>query len=443
MRTSYEAFDGLETAPPLSASVEAWLVEGGDDRIAIDPETGRNRYGCGLLPDDGLGAFGSSTASTISPSGYAAAAKRRALFEAYGSCEAAWIAGSGDLKARLASLCGLRFGERIVLAPSGTDVLRLAADYARIRAPAGLSVILPEPRETGRGTPAALCPDGGLITVQVREDGGRPRAPEAVDADVETRVAEALRRPEAHVLICLLDVSKTGLLAPSAACAERLMLLHGDRLTVLVDACQFRFSPGTLRRYLDRGMAVAVTGSKFLAGPTFSGALLLPNSAPGADALPEPPSLGLLLRWEAAIAELAVFQRCDPHAIEALLRRFGEAVRNAIDASPAFERMAAPSLARFGAGGWDHLPTIYSFLLLRDGRPLTADETQAVFGRLQGVRLGQPVPVGARNGEPVSVLRLSLSARQIATALSLPGGPDRLIDQALAALQNTALQMAA
>jgi hypothetical protein len=437
-----DPLDTLEAAPALSAPVEAWLVEGGDDRIILDPETGLNRYGCGLRPDDGLTAFGSSTASTISPAGFAAAEARRALFEGYGSREAAWIAGSADLKARLASLCGLRDGERIVLAASGTDVLRVAADHARRRAPGGLSVILPEPCETGRGAPAALCRDSGLITVAMRERDGRPRPTSAIDADVEAEVAAALERADAHVLLCLLDVSKTGLIAPSAACAERLAARDAGRLTVLVDACQFRLSPRALRGYLDRGIAVAITGSKFLAGPAFSGALLLPEGFPDADTIPEPPSLGLLLRWEAAVAELAVFQRNDSAVIAGLIRRFGEAISQAIDANDALERMAAPPLTRFGGDGWDDLPTIFSFLPRREGRPLAAAETQALFSRLQGTRLGQPVPVGIRDGAPVSVLRLSLSARQIAIALNRPSGPDRLIDQALAALERTARQAA-
>ena len=52
---------------------EALLREGGDTRLALDPVSGRNRYGCASRPDPGLGHFGSATASTISPEGYAAA----------------------------------------------------------------------------------------------------------------------------------------------------------------------------------------------------------------------------------------------------------------------------------------------------------------------------------------------------------------------------------
>jgi hypothetical protein len=443
---SSPAADALDlVSPPLSAPVEAWLVEGGDDRITLDPETGLNRYGCGLSPDDSLSGFGSSTASTISRFGLTAAEARRAQFEGYGSKEAAWIAGSGDLKARLAGLCGVPQdkAERIVLAASGTDICQVAADLARADAPAGLTVILPEPAETGRGVPGALAPEGGLLAVPLREADGRPRSVEAIDAEVEARVGEALAPADARVLLCLFDVSKTGLLAPSPACAERLKARFGERLMVFVDACQFRVGPETVAAYLAREFVVALTGSKFLGGPAFSGALILPDSAGAVSRVPEPPSLGVLLRWEAAVSELAVFRRQDQAAVAALIRRFGEAAACAIEASPNLERVHALPLRRFGESGWDTLPTIFSFLPVRDGQALPADETQALFARLQGTKLGQPAPVGVRGGRPVSVLRLSLSARQISAALARPRGGEVLIEHALATLERTARQIAA
>ena len=59
------------------------LVDGGDGRLALDPITGRNRYGCCPGPDPQLADFGSSTASVISEGGFAAAeALRQRLYEA-------------------------------------------------------------------------------------------------------------------------------------------------------------------------------------------------------------------------------------------------------------------------------------------------------------------------------------------------------------------------
>jgi hypothetical protein len=202
-------------------------------------------------------------------------------------------------------------------------------------------------------------------------------------------------------------------------------------------------SPQTLRAHLARGFLVAVTGSKFLGGPAFSGALLLPDQLADARPRPEPASLGLLLRWEAAVTELAIFQRCDPTAVAGLVRRFGEGVEAATAASPNLEPFTAPAPDRRAPDGWDALATIFSFLPVRSGQALGAGATQALFARLQGARLGQPVAVGARKGRPISVLRLSLSARQIAAGLANPRAADALIGQALATLERTARQVAA
>jgi hypothetical protein len=79
-----------------------------------------------------------------------------------------------------------------------------------------------------------------------------------------------------RVLLVLADVSKTGLIAPSLACVTALQRRWPDALDILVDACQFRLAPATLRAYLIHNFMIALTGSKFLTGPTFSGALLIP-----------------------------------------------------------------------------------------------------------------------------------------------------------------------
>jgi hypothetical protein len=62
------------------------------------------------------------------------------------------------------------------------------------------------------------------------------------------------------------DVTKTGLIAPGLGTVFRLKARYGDRLWIMVDACQLRISPETIRAYLARGMMVAITGSKFMEG---------------------------------------------------------------------------------------------------------------------------------------------------------------------------------
>ena len=51
-----------------------WLVAGGDSRLRVNPATQLSDYGCQAFPRPAL-SFASSTASSISERGYAAAAE--------------------------------------------------------------------------------------------------------------------------------------------------------------------------------------------------------------------------------------------------------------------------------------------------------------------------------------------------------------------------------
>src|SRR5205807_320305 len=101
--------------------------------------------------------------------------------------------------------------------------------------------------------------------VSARDAGGRPRGSEEVDGEVRA-MAEAAVQEGRPVLLVLIDVSKTGLISPSPACAQALAAEHPGKVTVLVDACQLRLSGPSLGAYLAGGAMIAVTGSKFLTG---------------------------------------------------------------------------------------------------------------------------------------------------------------------------------
>lgn len=474
--------------------VAALLTLGGDERIAIQRGTEFNPYGCGPRPQSAIVEFSSSTASTISTSAFDAAARRFATV----SGRSGFADVTEDLRLRLGDLCALPpdVSQNIILAPSGTDLHLIAADLSRGPTTQPLLSIIPDPRDTGRGVPdalrglsyAALTPHGGptvregaarrapsgeLLSIPLRMSGGALRPSDAIDHDVDVACERAIRsrRP---VLLVLLDVSKTGLIAPSAGCARRMKRRYGDALTVLVDACQFRLSPETLRDYLDDDFLVAVTGSKFLGGPAFSGALLVPSGS--ADrlrraavspalgdhcaraewpkgyvaraGLRDVDNLGLLLRWEAALHELAHFRSADPEAVARVTAEAGRAVQARLAADPAFEVLAIPGLPRANEWAWDAHQTIFPFLLRRDARLLSADQTRrvqmaavaplAVGDAGIAVRLGQPVPIGQREGTEIAALRLAFSARQLAQAAASPSEQAHLIALAGASLDRVA-----
>lgn len=455
-----------------------WLTLGGDERIVLD-DRGRNRYGCGPRPQPGTASFSSSTASTISAGAFQAACDRFEALAAMGPARDAYHAGMAEVRRRLAELCGLSpaGAANIILGASGTDLHLFAADLARGERSPDLVSVMADPCESGRGVASALCsrryaatsphgaaavvgdplagaPGAGLVAIPLREADGSLRDAEVVDAAFEAAVGKAVKARGA-VLLILLDVSKTGLVAPSADCAIRLKRRYGGALTVMVDACQFRLSTESLGGYLGQGFLVAITGSKFVGGPPFCGALIAPDSelerlratpltpalgdysARGdwpagfvsRQVLPDAQNLGLLLRWEAALFELAAFRAVPDEALRAALTRIDVVVRAGLAAN-GFEALPVARLRRFGRDGWDAQPTLFPFLVRNGFGLFDAAQTQRLYqvlsdGDAQGagrVLLGQPVPIGCRDGRPVSALRLAISARQLVQAACEPQG---------------------
>lgn len=510
---------------PLSVKTEvmipstaALLVEGGDARIALDAGSGCNKYGCPAYPDPALLAFGSSTASVISEQGFAAAGKLRdeLLLDA-ASGTVSYTLKLDSMRAELAELCDIAdlSGVEVVFAASGTDSHLIAAQLVRNQGQP-MRAIMVDAVETGSGVPAALAGrhfstrtalnatvgEGdaiageviAVVTVAMRLADGTPRAVEEIDAEVAARVREAVAAGE-RVLLTLVDVSKSGMITPSVSCVTALHRQYPEQIDILVDACQFRISSATLRAYLQQGFMVAITGSKFITGPTFSGALLIPPpvaqrlqrhripaslraySAPadwsrhwdvcmlGTDEV----NYGLLLRWKAALTELHLFRGVPEQDIAGFLLDFAAAIQHKFNSDPVFEPLAVPPLNRApvtDSAGWDSLPSIFPFLLYRPqanaaGQLLSSDEMTRIYHLLQRdlskderllfeapdqhllasrVQLGQPVRCGVRNGMPVSALRLCVSARLITEALSPQGpGASAVIARALTALDKVAL----
>jgi hypothetical protein len=455
------------------AEVARCMTEGGDERIALDPRTGRNAYGCAGAPWTGGATFGSTTASPLTPAGLKAAG---ALLESLG--ETRPDAGHQAVRDRLAVLCGLTAGREadIILAPSGTDLHAIAAGFARAEGRGALVTVTPDPAESGRGVQRAVCglsyaasppfahraraeatlPPGQLIAVPLRAEDAAARPAAEVEADIEAACERAVRSGGA-VLLILLDVSKTGLAAPDADCAARLKARHGERLTVLVDACQFRLSPAAVREHLARDFLVAVSGSKFLGGPPFCGALLVPPASagrlrraplpwralecsaredwpdayPGRSLLPRAFSLGPVLRWAPALENLAALASLPAAASDGFVDGFGGALAARLAQAPAaFELIAQPR---------DASRTIFPILLKRGGRPLDAEAVAAVYARLRDLAyqrnaghlwIGQPVTVGYSDGRPLSAVRIALGASHLIDAAQAPDGCDRLLSQA-------------
>ncbi|HEY1735236.1 MAG TPA: hypothetical protein VGG12_01185 [Methylovirgula sp.] len=446
----------FHTAPSNIEGLRLALQSGGDERVLIDPATGRTKYG--TLPSVAENEiwFSSSTASTISPRGEAAAADLwRGLISGSQSLEEACDA----IRHRLLGLFGTE-GTEAILTGSGTEAILISAILARATLGNKITTILVGSSETGRGVAKAAAGrhfvtqaafgavtqgealtglsdfDCRIESVEIRDAEGALRSADEIEAEL-TQKADAARRDNRGVLVHRLDVSKTGQSAPSLDVLAELHDRWPDHLLILADCCQLRCAPSHLRALLARGFFVALTGSKFAGGPTFCGALLVPEQlnhrlrgkdTPNGlaaysaqwdwaaslrtnmalDFLPAS-NMGLALRWEAALAEIETFVAWPSRLRNAIMLRFYEEVaRRAASASDL--ELLGPSSANSESFGY----TITS-LRMRDGdgRPLDMSHAAAVQKRLRGgadtdgqrFHLGQPVEIGA-----AGVLRVCASA---------------------------------
>jgi hypothetical protein len=456
---------------------ERLLAGGGDERIAIDAETGRNRYGAprGMAGDEAW--FSSSTATAITPRGYDAAVHAfHSVLEGHDAALPGWF---DRLRARLLGLFGTP-GAEVVLAGSGTELELVALAVARAVLRQPLTNLVVAPGETGRGVLLAAAgrhflgsapfrdrvacgeliegfedPETLVESVDIRDQDGMPRSADSIDDNVIRKVEASIAR-DRRVLIHVLDCSKTNRSGLRRSTASALMARYQGQALVVVDSCQLRGSPEQVRADLRAGFMVMVTGSKFAAGPPFAAALLLPPDilrqlrdldlpagllaytaaedwpaalrGPVTRPFAATDNIGVGLRWEAALAEL--------ERLFALPVPFRDAVARAFADAVAAHVRDTPRLALIGEGRGDcrePVQTIWPIVTAaRDDISLTSE---AVHRALRLPRPDDPLPATSKRifhvGQPVligprSALRVCLSASQIVDAAETMAGQGSL-----------------
>ena len=409
--------------------IVAALLAGGNSRLDLDRQ-GLNRYLCPPTPAPALTCLSSCTASPLSDLGFEqasaalwriAAAPRILTPSRIQDCEA-------NIEAAIRGYLGLDQGDQVILTASGTDGMLLAACLLVLEGrDSALTTILPSPSETGTGVPlAAACrvfdePFAGRSVVEayittkhvaLRGPDGMPREAGAVAEDF----GDTVRAVNGRAVIVFTYGTKTGLVAPVEAPAG---------VDVIVDACQLRLPAHKVREYLKMGWPVVITGSKFLGGPAFSGAVLVPSArfsrrlrtragrvcalhgglagVGGLAALASSADVtGPLLRWSAALATLKEAALSEDQVAESVTR---------------LEREAAAAVAALpGAQIIDQstgCPGIVTFAVEASGQPgsrLGVDELRQLYRGLagQGVLVGQPVDLG-----PFGGLRVAIGMRDV------------------------------
>lgn len=473
----------------LFTPLDTLLVSGGDPRLALDPKGRVNAYGCAPSPEPEIWNFASSTALTISQAGYDRAALAReelvhkSLFD---EVEIAFDRRCEDMRDELCGHFQLPARVDVVFSPSGTDsqLHALFLAHAALGAPPVTIVVGAD--QTGSGTThtarghhfstmtasgvavrkdaviAGLAGDSIAVPLLDATSGLAMRAD--ADAEVMRAIEDSLAQGR-RVLLQIMDSSKLGWRAPSAACLDEIARRWPRKVQVVVDACQARLGRRRLRSYLDRGYVVLITGSKFFGGPAFSGALLVPKGlsraldriegvAPGffdyvgrcdwpmawtalRSRFERRPNFGQWLRWEAALAEIGSYYAV-PGAFRAkALAELADGIDSMIALSPSLRAIPA-AFDKADADDEEFAQrTIFPFTLLRNGKPVSIADTSAVHRALardmnndisgsaadrqvaaQRCLVGQPVRLEQPDGAPQAALRLCVGARLVTDAWS-------------------------
>jgi hypothetical protein len=464
------------------------LSRGGDPRLSINPASWANEYGCQPFPCPGTLSFASSTATSISQRAYdRAETARESLMRsaiAVGidtAFDARIEAMRGELKAHL----GLPEREvEVVFSPSGTDAQLQALFLVRALLGPALTTVIVAADQTGSGTAytarghhfSAATANGSRVrkgepiadlahsvvsvALELFDENGDARSQAEMDsvvlAAVERSIADGTK-----VLLQVMDSSKLGWRAPSDRCLGEISTRWPDQVQIVVDACQMRLGRLRLKKYLDRGYMVLVTGSKFFTGPPFSGALLVPAGlSKTLDAVvdiasglleytsrsdwpmtwpalrsrfPVRANFGQWLRWEAALEEIRAYHSVPDEFRLSALATFGKGVEEIIASSPSLRLL--PPQQRPDACGIDDeefaLRTIFPFVITRGDRVLSLEDCRKVYRALardahdcvsanasEGDEeiaakiclIGQPVALGRREF-PTAALRICAGAR--------------------------------
>jgi hypothetical protein len=455
----------------LMDPLEHLLISGGDARLAINPETSCNEYGCRPLPSSAPAGFSSSTATSISARAYESAGRARdSLLQSaitIGTDEAfdsRIEAMRGELKQQL----GLAdSGVEVIFSASGTDSQLYALFLAQTWLGRPLTTIVAAADQTGSGTVHTarghhfgdLTAHGGRVRKGERIDGlaasvtsialplldgnGNAASVAAFDSLVIETVQKAIDGGS-KVLLQTMDASKLGRQVPSDKCLQHIAACGPDAVQIVVDACQMRLSRSRLRCYLASGFMVLITGSKFFTGPPFSGALLVPSALSEAigrtDRIPGglsdyssrsdwpkrwdrlrrcfPPhaNFGQWLRWEAALEEIRAYYSVPGTFRHQAIRQLGSGITQIINASPSLRLLPrAPDQAGVDFDDDAQPATIFPFTIERDGRGLSLNACKAIHQKLRrhDCMIGQPV--GWNDGS-AAALRISISARHVAEA---------------------------
>src|SRR5579859_5759887 len=241
----------------LFAPLDSLLITGGDSRLAINPATNLNEYGCQSTPCPETLSFSSSTATSISERAYerAQAARETVMRSAIDvGIGAAFDERIEAMRDELRTSLGLTPTlADVVFSPSGTDSQLQALFLVRALLGPELVSVVVAADQTGSGTvntsrgchfSAATAngsrvqkgePITGLasaltsVALPLFDESGEGSSTAASDAVVFAAVERAVAGGD-KVLLQVMDSSKFGWRAPSDECVEAIKARWPDQV---------------------------------------------------------------------------------------------------------------------------------------------------------------------------------------------------------------------
>jgi len=429
----------LNAIRTLARPTEYILMQGGDSRLEIAPDTLLNKYGCRPFPRASAYSFSSSTATSVSNQAFNHAERiRQILIRNSAKMEDQQVVQYAirHLRKKLGLTLGIPSRNNLLLTPSGTDASLILAGIANAYFnQQDVTHILVCADETGSGVPLALegkhfaeITHSGVpvkkgeilagfarhqvVPISSKDEHGEIKSLIAIENEIEQALEEAIANG-ANIVLHGMDQSKLGLKAPGPVFLEKVRKKAGtDRLIICIDASQLRMGKAAIKQYVDSGCLLLFTGSKFFTAPPFCGALYLPENVlkqfGGKISLPaglkdytyetdwpqqlkvEPApvegyNLGMGLRWECAWFEMERYFLVPEVLRKTGIARFCNSVEAMADALPYIERLTInkPLIPTETSTEWEEefgsYATIIPFFILKDGHPLTEAETERVY----------------------------------------------------------------
>ena len=492
---SQELINNCCAAACVAKPTHLLMTQGGDDRLHLDSATGVNKYHTSSIPLLDEISRSSCTSSRPRQAAFNAAEnmRQKMLQEMLAGNNTVCSSATANVRQRIKTILGLSDSVHAIVTPSGSDaemVFSLIAMSNHHGESVGSRVcnIVVAGGEVGSGTAGAaggrhfskftpLGPnvakgdfvagfseaDITVVQCATRDSNTGQVVPKnMLEERLEKMVVQAIEAHHQTVVLHMVHSSKTSVGTPSIAFLEKMKDLYGDRIIIVIDAAQCRFSSGTLQKLLDKDFCILATGSKFFAGAPFSGVCLVPDSQAGAlkqgvtnlpvgireyfsaydvdDALvgfkkqlPDVCNVGLLLRWETALFEMEQLTYVDEEIKNKIVHAWVSGIQKLMHEYRTFVRLedaltghylaeegfvlaqrntVASFVVRKG-DGWFTVPELKIIhklmsLDLSDKLPASASQDEKSIAQVKCL-IGQPVTIMGETG----VLRVALSAPMI------------------------------